>query len=74
VPRYFFNVHDGRDIPDQEGTELSGPREARDKAVIASGEALKDLNGAFWDSEQWTMVVTDESGATVCELKFSGKT
>ena len=73
MPRYFFNVHDGKDIPDEEGVELSGPEEARSQAVIACGEALKDLDGDFWESEQWTMRVTDITGAVVCELKFSGK-
>jgi hypothetical protein len=73
MPRYFFHVHDGKDIPDHTGVELAGPEEARDKAVTACGEALKDLDGAFWVSEEWTMRVTDEAGATVCELKFSGK-
>ena len=45
MPRYFFHVDDGRDIPDQEGVELAGPDEARAQAVIACGEALKDLYG-----------------------------
>ena len=73
MPRYFFHVHDGEDIPDHDGVELAGPEDARDKAVIACGEALKDLDGAFWESEEWRMRVTDESGATVCELTISGK-
>ena len=29
VPRYFFDVHDGKPIPDHEGVELSGPDAAR---------------------------------------------
>jgi len=73
MPRYFFHVQDGKDIPDRDGVELSGPGEALENAVTACGEALKDLDGAFWESEEWTMRVTDEAGATVCELKFSGK-
>ena len=72
MPRYYFNVHDGRDIPDEQGIELPGPKEARDQAVIACGEALKDLDGDFWKSQEWTMTVTDETGATVCALKFFG--
>ena len=73
MPRYFFHIHDGKDIPDLEGTELSSPEEARSQAVIACGEALKDLDGAFWDSGEWTMTVNDWQGNLVCELKFSGK-
>jgi hypothetical protein len=73
MPRYFFHVHDGKDTPDVEGTELSSPQEARDKAVIACGEALKDLDGDFWESREWTMTVKDWRGSVLCELKFSGK-
>lgn len=47
MPRYFFHVREGRDIPDTEGTELSGPEEARKQAVTAAAEALKDLDGGF---------------------------
>jgi hypothetical protein len=73
VPRYFFHVHDGRDIPDEEGVELSGPEEARNQAVTACGEALKDLGGEFWESAIWTMTVKDRQGNVVCELKFFGR-
>ena len=72
MPRYFFHVHDGIDMPDEEGTELSGPEEARSQAVIACGEALKDLDGRFWEHGEWTMRVQDWQGKVVCELKFSG--
>ena len=51
---------------------MSGPEEARNQAVTACGEALKDLDGEFWESEEWTMTVKDWQGNVVCELKFSG--
>ena len=73
MPRDFFHVHDGTDIPDDDGVELSGPEEARNQAVIACGEALKDLDGAFWESKEWTMTVKDSQGNMVCELKFFGR-
>ena len=72
MPRYFFHVHDSKDIPDHDGVELSGPDEARDKAVVAAGEALRDQDGQFWNSGEWRMVVQDESGAVICTLVFSG--
>ena len=73
MPRYFFNVHDGRDIPDETGTVLPGPEAARNQAVIAAGEMLKDLDGKFWSASEWRMRVTDEQGATVCTLVFRGE-
>ena len=72
MPRYFFHVHDGQDTPDEDGVELSGPDEAKGQAVIFAGEALRDKDGAFWNSGEWRMVVVDEAGATVCTLAFSG--
>lgn len=42
MPRYFFNVHDGRSAPDREGTELPDTEIARAQAVRLSGEILPD--------------------------------
>ena len=73
MPRYFFHVYNGDDIPDLEGVELPGPEEARNTAVTACGEALKDLDGEFWQFREWRMLVQDWQGRVICELKFHGK-
>jgi hypothetical protein len=74
MPRYFFSVHDGVDVPDVDGTVLASLDEAREQAVIAAGEAIKDLGQTFWEGDhQWQMQVTDESGATLCLLNFSAQ-
>ena len=73
MPRYYFHVRDGHEALDQEGVELAGIEKARALAIVASGEMLRDLGGRFWDSGEWRMWVMDESGATVCELKFSAE-
>jgi hypothetical protein len=73
MARYFFHVHDGEDRPDDEGVELPGPEEARAEAVVATGEALRDLEGAFWDGgKEWRMTVTDSKGNTMCVLRITG--
>ena len=74
MPRYFFNVHDGRDYPDDEGTELPDLAAVRAEALQSSGEMLRDSKGAadFWSGDDWTMNVTDEAGKTVLTLRFSG--
>ena len=72
MPRYFFHVHDGIESPDQDGLELANPTKARKQAVVACGEAVKDLGGAFWNNREWRMQVVDETGATVCVLTLSG--
>jgi hypothetical protein len=74
MPRYFFNVRDGLDISDHDGTVLPGIKEARAAAITAAGEAIQDLGPQFWESHhEWQMHVTDESGATVCKLNFSAE-
>ena len=73
MPRYFFHFA-GSPMPDDSlGTVLPGTDDARTQAVIATGEMLRDLNGAFWNDPEWRMHVTDEDGATVCEIRISGQ-
>ena len=73
MPRYFFNVHDGRDAPDEDGIVLPDLETARSQAVIAAGEMFRDLDGKFWGSPEWRMEVTDEQGARVCSLIIRGE-
>jgi hypothetical protein len=41
MPRYFFNVHDGKDIEDTEGTVLLSEAHAREQAIITAAEMLR---------------------------------
>jgi len=74
VPRYFFHVRDGRDFPDDEGSEFPDLDAARAEAIRASGEMLRGNNGTaeFWSGDDWTMNVTDGTGKAVLTLRFSG--
>ena len=74
MPRYFFHVHDGREIRDDEGVDLPGVSEARQQAIIASGEMLRDYGTEFWGGQRWQMYVVDEVGKTVVRLNFSAET
>jgi hypothetical protein len=58
---------------DNEGIELSGSYEARAEAVVAAGEMLRGVGGRFWNSREWRPWVTDETGYTVCALRFSAE-
>ena len=73
MPRYFFNVHDGEDIPDQDGSELPDLDAVRVEALRAAGEMLPD-SARFWKGQEWLMVVADEAGAPVMTLRFSATT
>ena len=71
MPRYFFHVKDGKDMPDHEGTELAGIAEARHQAVTAAGEMIKHQDDTVWNGSEWRMNVTDEAGRHVFTLRFA---
>ena len=71
MPRYFFHVHDSVDIIDNEGSDFTDPDAARAEAVVAAGEMLRDVGGRFWKRPEWRLWVTDETGHTICALRFS---
>ncbi len=72
MPRYFFHLRDGQDIPDGTGTVCADPQDARAQAGIVSGALLKDLGARFWREADWGMHVTDDQGATLCDPRFTG--
>jgi hypothetical protein len=41
MPRYFFNVHHGKDIEDTEGTVLLNEAHAREQAVSTAAEMIR---------------------------------
>lgn len=71
MPRYYFHYQDHVTSLDEDGLELADQNAARVQAVVAAGEMLKDLGGAFWDSPNWRFWVTDESGAEICALRIA---
>ena len=73
IPRYFFNLEGSLSHSDDVGTVCNGLDEARDLAVLAAGETMKELHG-FWDQPEWRMHVADEQGGTVCILSIKGTT
>jgi hypothetical protein len=75
MPRYYFNLKDGRVLLDQDGSEFPDIHAARKEAVRYSGEVLRDGAGeALWAGELWKLWVTDEpngKGNTFFTLTFS---
>jgi hypothetical protein len=75
MPRYYFNLKDGRQSLDHEGSELADIQAARKEAVSLSGAVLRDGAGAsLWAGEPWKLWVTDEPGGkgnTFFTLNFS---
>jgi hypothetical protein len=77
MPRYYFNLKDGRVSLDDEGTELADIKAARQEAVRFSGEVLRDGAGdSLWEGEPWRLWVTDQpngKGMTFFTLDFSAR-
>jgi hypothetical protein len=60
MPRYFFHIKDGKDITDTEGTELGDIAQARNQAIVAAGEMIRQTD-TVWNGSDWRMDVTDEA-------------
>ena len=71
MPRYFFNIHDGEELPDADGAELPDLRAARINAVRLAGECLRDHAAKFWSGDKWAMDVTDDRGLRLFTLTFA---
>jgi hypothetical protein len=59
MPRYYFHIDDDRTHIDHVGVELLDLKAARDEAVSAAGQILR--NGAakdLWSGKPWRMWVT----------------
>lgn len=70
MPRYFFNVEDGTNIPDETGIELPDLAAVRREAVRFSGALLVETKVDFWNGGRWIMRVQDEAGRDVLSLQF----
>jgi hypothetical protein len=70
MPVYHFNVRDGANIPDPEGTELPDLRSARVEAVRLAGRLLMDEPESFWEGSDWHVEVTDNRGIALFRLDF----
>jgi hypothetical protein len=71
MPRFHFNVEDGRHYPDQDGLELAGQAAARDEALRAIGELVAAKPEDFWRDGFFRMTVTDDDGLTLFILDLS---
>jgi Domain of unknown function (DUF6894) len=75
MPRFYFHIDDGWTHIDQVGVKLPDLETARDEAVSAAGQILRD--GAaknLWSGKPWRMWVTQSPLATekpLFVLRFS---
>lgn len=71
MPRFHFNVYDGRDTIDKDGSELLDDREARREAIRLSGAILEETGDKLQLGEEWCMEVTDDAGSLLFRLEFT---
>ncbi|MBC9032219.1 hypothetical protein IAG41_07440 [Sphingomonas sp. JC676] len=70
MPRFFFDIVDGEDFPDIQGSIHADLAAARIEAIRYSAEVLKEMPERFWNSELWTMSVFDQNRVPLFTLKF----
>lgn len=70
MPTFYFHVRDGQYFPDESGTEFPGLREAQLAAIKLAADLLED-ESLFWQGEEWSLQVTDETGGTLFTLSFT---
>ena len=71
MPRYFFDIDDGDTCsPDDEGLDLNGPWEAREKAIDVLPDVARDV---LPDGNRRDMItsVRDETGMVLFRAKLS---
>ena len=70
MPRYFFDVQDGKSFPDYDGCELPDLDAARIEAVRLLGGMLRDEAETFWQGEDWRMSVCDADRMMLFSIQF----
>lgn len=68
MPRFYFNVHDGKSGLDVIGTELPDWQTARIEAVRLAGEILRDDAPHIVLGDNWRIDVTDPRGLILFQM------
>lgn len=69
MPKFHFNLDDKQD---ERGLELPDLAAAKCEALEFAARHICDSANAFWDREEWTLSVADESGLTLMQLHIVG--
>ena len=70
VPRYFFDVFDGRQSREDEGTELAESLHAGREAVQLAGRIIGDEARDIVRGRDWYLEVRNERGSLAARLDF----
>ena len=70
MSHYYFNVNDGSDVIDREGTELLSPQVARAEALRLAGAIIAEAGMRGDLREEWSVEVTDVTGIALFRMDF----
>jgi hypothetical protein len=76
MTRYFFHVKDGTTVLDAEGFEFPTLKAAREEAIRACGDMLRDLPSTVTNGDPFRLWVTDQPsghGNTIFTLTVTAK-
>lgn len=70
LAKYYFDITDGRTIPDINGTELLDVAAVRSHAIGLSSALLGSHSPSFWRGEEWLIEAKDDIGVVLFTLAF----
>jgi hypothetical protein len=70
VSRYFFDVRDGKFMPDDTGTDLPTLQAARIQALRLAGQMLNEDPEKFLDGDEWQVELRDPDGLVLFTFAF----
>lgn len=68
MPRFFFHTKDGHCVRDAEGEVLTDARAARSEALAVFGEILRYQGDRFFETGEFSVIVTDQDSENVVTL------
>ena len=71
MPRYHFNLHDHRFVPDREGSELANLHAAKRQAIKLAASILSVCPEEFLESPDWRVEVTDSDGVLLFTVSLA---
>ena len=71
MPRYFFHLTNGsRVVSDLDGVDHENNESAHLEAIEMASELLKESKATGHNWEGWSVIVRDQNGKTIWEVKF----
>lgn len=71
MPRFHFNVYDGRTTIDQVGTDLDNLNEAKLEAIWLAGRMISENFEHICSCAEWRLEVADDQGLVMIRLDFN---